>query len=226
MNKTAIIVSTLILVYLLFLSRVGAGATQADIHIQLNVREGGTAEFTIEIINLNSTVYEQAKEAKITIETAIIEAINASSVEINFKNETRSIEITCSISDDRVKEDVDKDRMIRVIRVETEWRKFKLPLTQNFSIDFAEPLSARVSTWNKTEKGYIYSSISDFGEVVFEIVGPDSTMNFYVGEDEETVIFELPLSKVDLFINSPYTILIIVIIAIIVATVYRKLRYG
>lgn len=34
------------------------------------------------------------------------------------------------------------------------------------------------------------------------------------------------VDEVGLFINSPYIILIIVIIAIIVATAYRKLRYG
>ena len=33
-------------------------------------------------------------------------------------------------------------------------------------------------------------------------------------------------SKIDLFINSPYMILVIVIVAIIIAAIYRKLRYG
>jgi len=33
-------------------------------------------------------------------------------------------------------------------------------------------------------------------------------------------------SKIDLFISSPYMILVIVIVAIIIAAIYRKLRYG
>ena len=37
---------------------------------------------------------------------------------------------------------------------------------------------------------------------------------------------QLPTSKVDLFINSPYIMLVIIIIAILVAAIYRKLRYG
>ena len=33
-------------------------------------------------------------------------------------------------------------------------------------------------------------------------------------------------SKIDLFISSPYMILVIVIVAILIAAIYRKLRYG
>lgn len=219
--KKVIIISLLALLILLFI----IDAVQADIYIKLRVHEGGTADFSVEITNINSSLYEEIIKNKTLNEVTIIKVINVPPEELRFNDTTHSIKFVCSVSD-RVKEEIDKERMIRVIRVETEWRKFELPLTNNTSINFAKLLSPEVSMWDRTENGYIYRSTSDFGNVTFEIVGPDSAIDFYVGEDGETVIFELPLSEIDLFINSPYTILLIVVVIIFVAITYRKLRYG
>jgi len=215
---------TILLVAFLLTSFI-IDTSQAGISMLCTINEGGgTAEFNLEITDLNSTIYNEAKN--MLNETVIIEAVNPSFVEINFNDTASSIRITCSITDDRIREEVDEKKMIRIIRVETNWRKFVLPLTQNVSINFVQLLSPKVSTWNKTENGYIYHTNGDFGEVTFEIVGPGSATNFYVADDGETVIFELPLSKIDLILNSPYIILIVIIVIILVANIYRKIRYG
>jgi len=219
LRKIAVII-ILSLFMLLFL----VGSAHADIYMRLNVHDDATARLNIKITNMEPEIYDEISSNKTAITTAVANATNASSVDIVSNDTARSIEIICSLTDEKIDQEVDTDKMLQIIRVKTEWMKFSLPLNQNVSIDFAQLLSPKVSAWNKTDNGYIYASTSDFGKVTFEIVGPSSTTSFYV--DGETVIFELPLSKSDLFISSPYIMLVIVIILILIAIVYRKLRYG
>lgn len=205
------------------------GSVYADIYAKLEAHEDGTAKFSIEITNMRPEIYNETKNANLLNETAIARTVNASApnVKISFNDTARSIKISCGIADGRISQEVDMERMLRIMRVKTEWRKFSLSLTQNVSIDFTQLLSSKVSEWNKTDYGYSYTSEdSEFGKVTFEIVGPSSTVKFYVGGDDETVIFELPLSKSDLFIGSPYMMLTIVIVIMLTAFTYRKLRYG
>ena len=215
---------TVIIILSLFILLFLVGSAHADIYMRLNVYDDATARLDIKITNMEPEIYDEISSNKTAITIAVANAINASSVDIVSNDTARSIEIICSLTDERIDQEVDTDKMLQIIRVKTEWMKFSLPLTQNVSIDFAQLLSPRVSAWNKTDNGYIYTSTSDFGKVTFEIVGPSSTTSFYVSG--ETVIFELPPSKSDLFISSPYIMLVIVIILILIAIVYRKLRYG
>jgi len=217
---------TAIIIFSSFMLLFLVGSAHADIYMRLNVYDDATARLNIEITNIEPEIYDEISLNKTAIATAVANAINASSVDVVSNDTARSIEIICSLADERIDQEVDMDEMLQIIRVKTEWMKFNLPLTQNVSIDFAQLLSPKASAWNKTDNGYIYTSTSDFGKVTFEIVGPSSTISFYIDVDDETVIFELPLSKSDLFISSPHVILIIVIILIFIAIVYRKLRYG
>jgi len=215
---------TAIIIFSSFMLLFLVGSVHADIYVRLNVHDDATARLNIEITNIEPEIYDEISLNKTVIATAVANAINASFVDVVSNDTARSIKIICSLTDEKIDQEVDTDEMLQIIRVKTEWMKFNLPLTQNVSIDFAQLLSSKVSTWNKTDNGYIYTSTSDFGKVTFEIVGPSATTSFYVSG--ETVIFELPLSKSDLFISSPYIMLVIVIILILIAIVYRKLRYG
>jgi len=217
---------TVIIILSSFMLLFLVGSVHADIYIRLNVYGDATARLDIKITNMEPEIYDEISSNKNAITTAVANAINASSVDVISNDTTHSIEIICSLTDEKIDQKVDMNKTLQIVRVKTEWMKFSLPLTQNVSIDFAQLLSSKVSAWNKTDNGYIYTSTSDFGKVTFEIVGPSSTISFYVDVDGETVIFELPLSKSDLFISSPYIMLVIVIIIILIAIVYRKLRYG
>ena len=200
------------------------GSVHADIYMRLNVYDDATARLDIKITDMEPEIYDEILSNKTAVATAVANATDASSVDIISNDTARSIEIICSLTDEKIDQKVDMNKTLQIIRVKTEWMKFNFPLTHNVSIDFAQLLSPKVSAWNKTDNGYIYTSTSDFGKVTFEIVGPSSTTSFYVSG--ETVIFELPPSKSDLFISSPYIMLVIVIILILIAIVYRKLRYG
>ena len=217
---------TVIIILSSFMLLFLVGSVHADIYIRLNVYGDATARLDIKITNMEPEIYDEISSNKNAITTAVANAINASSVDVISNDTTHSIEIICSLTDEKIDQKVDMNKTLQIVRVKTEWMKFSLPLTQNVSIDFAQLLSSKVSAWNKTDNGYIYTSTSDLGKVTFEIVGPSSTISFYVDVDGETVIFELPLSKSDLFISSPYIMLVIVIIIILIAIVYRKLRYG
>ena len=217
---------TVIIIFSSFMLLFLVGSAHADIYMKLNVYDDATARLDIKITDMEPEIYDEILSNKTAVAIAVANAINASSVDVISNDTARSIEVICSLADEKIHQKVDMNKTLQIIRVKTEWMKFNLPLTQNVSIDFAQLLSSKVSAWNKTDNGYIYTSTSDFGKVTFEIVGPSSTISFYVDVDGETVIFELPLSKSDLFISSPYIMLVIVIILILIAIVYRKLRYG
>jgi len=217
---------TVIIIFSSFMLLFLVGSAHADIYMRFNVYDDATARLDIKITDMEPEIYDEILSNKTAVAIAVANAINASSVDAISNDTARSIEVICSLADEKIHQKVDMNKTLQIIRVKTEWMKFNLPLTQNVSIDFAQLLSSKVSAWNKTDNGYIYTSTSDFGKVTFEIVGPSSTISFYVDVDGETVIFELPLSESDLFISSPYIMLVIVIILILIAIVYRKLRYG
>jgi len=218
---------TLLIIILLFLT---LKSVQADIHVEVKVNDDGIVNLNFKITNINSTVYEQTKE--VLNENTIIKAINASTgilIEkydgnIQFIDETCSVNVNYSFFDYVVHEGFDKEKNLRIFKVNTMWRLFKLNLTENYSIDFSKIFALSVSEWNKTKNIYIYNSTGDLGRAIFEIIGPNSAINSYV--NEETVNFEVPPLKIDLFINSPYIIFLIVVIIVFVAFAYRKLRYG
>ncbi len=220
-------VATLLTILLLFLT---VKSVQADIYVQVKVNEDSSVNLNFEITNINSTVYNQAKEK--FNESTIIKAINASTgilIEnyqgnVEFNDETPSINVSYSFFDYIVKEEMDREKNLRILRVNTAWRHFNLNLTENYSINFAEIFTLSASEWNKTGNVYIYNSTSNFGRAVFEVIGPETSINSYVSG--ETFIFEAPFSKFDIFIGSPYAILLTVLLVVFVAFVYRKLRYG
>jgi hypothetical protein len=225
-------VATMLAAYFLIFLMVDP--VYADIHVQVSISNEGRINLSFEITNIDSAVYDQISNKKKFNESTIIRAINASTgtfienylAEIDFDNETNSIKADYSFFNYIVEKEIDKDKNVRVFKIETRWRRFKLDFAENFSINFAELFSLRVPEWNRTENGYLYNSTSNFGRTIFEIVGPQSTVDFYVDVDEETVIFETAVSEWDLFINSPYIILLIVVVVVFAAFTYRKLRYG
>ena len=220
-------VTTLLTILLLFLT---VKSVHADIYVQVKVNDDNSVNLNFKITNINSTVYNQAKEN--FDETTIIKAINASTgtlIEkydgtVKFDDETHSINVSYSFFNYIVEEEINKEKNLRIFKVNTAWRFFNLNLTKNYSINFAEIFALSASEWGKTENGYIYNSTSNFGRTIFEVIGPETSINSYV--NGEIVTFEAPLSKFDLFISSPYIVLLIVILVVFIAFAYRKLRYG
>ena len=219
---------TILLAFLLL--SLAIKSVQADVYVKVKVNDDNSVNLSFKITEINSTVYEQAKN--ILNETTIIKAINASTgifIEkydgnIQFIDETHSVSISYSFFNYIVHEEYDKEKNLRIFKVTTIWRHFKLSLTESYSIDFSKIFALSVSKWNKTGNTYIYNTKNNFGNATFEITGPELAVNSYVSG--EVIIFEALPSKIDVFINSPYIVLLIVVAIVLVALVYRKLRYG
>ena len=126
--------------------------------------------------------------------------------------------------------------MRRICHVRTDWRKFELNLTENFSLNFTEYFGKPISMsppWqlinytdleNRTYPAYYcnYTSPSSFDPECYFIMPREAT-EVHV-EDMETIVFELPPSLGESLLNSPFLILGAIIVANIIALLYRTIR--
>jgi len=134
---------------------------------------------------------------------------------------------------------VNKTTMNRIYGVATEWRKFHVNLTEDISLNFTEhfgrPLSMsppwRLINYTDPNDG-IYkayycncTSPSSFGSECYFVL-PSEATDIHIGEDMETIVFELSPSVEESLLNSPFLILGALIVAIIVSSLYRSVRKG
>lgn len=181
----------------------------------------------------NITDYQLINQSLIdntTIPEAIISQnsqleINYSASELSFNDSASSIHAVFNLyGADVLNCTLNMNTMTRMYSLKTDWRKFHLNLTA-VSYNFTEIFSKSIGEWqNCTDSEdrtcFIYSGNSD---VSFSFKLPTSAKNIRIADDE-MIIFEIPLSKGDNLLNSPFLILIVVIVANIFAFVYRKAK--
>ena len=118
-----------------------------------------------------------------------------------------------------------KTDMTRTFRVRTDWRKFKINLTNDFQLDFEKNFEASLASWqNVTVYGRVAyeKNVEDEIEMSFRFILPKEAFDVQV--DEDTIIFKvLPVFE-DTLLNSPFLILGAIIIANIFFVAYRKAR--
>ena len=189
----------------------------------------------------NVTAYETIKAEELINETTIPEIIRASLEERNltdvefygepvvFNDTEKSITVSFHLSgSDILNFTFGVETMRRRFRVRTDWRKFELNLTENFSLDFAEYFGKPLSDWdfdNKTYPTYYcnYTGAVPFDPVCYFILPREAT-EVHIDEDMETIVFELPPSLGESLLNSPFLILGAIIVANIIALLYRSVR--
>ena len=118
--------------------------------------------------------------------------------------------------------------MRRTYHVRTDWRKFELYITEDFSLNFTEYFGKPLSDWSfENEMNptyyYNYTNTASFDPVCYFII-PSEATEVHIAEDMETIVFELPLSLGESLLNSPFLILGAIIVAIIIAFLYRTIR--
>jgi len=132
---------------------------------------------------------------------------------------------------------VNKTTMNRIYGVATEWRKFHVNLTEDISLNFTEYLGRPLSMsppWrlinytdpsDEIHKAYYCNctSPSSFGTECYFVM-PSEATNVHIGEDMETIVFELSPSFGESLLNSPFLILGAMAVAIIVSSLYRSVR--
>lgn len=187
--------------------------------------------------NLDQAIYEQAAiqfNAE-TIPKTIIENLEKKnqtlvqygfgSQPIIFDNEAKAVRTSFFLGgSDTISFTVNKTTMERMYKVETEWRKFQVNLTDSFSVDFALYLDEPVSEWQRPDETTFYyeNKETDTLEVSFYLTLPTSAMRIQV--QENTIVFDMPPRFEDQLLNSPFLILGALSVALVIILVYRKAR--
>ena len=148
-----------------------------------------------------------------------------------FDNATRSIYVKLILAgSDIISYTLNKTDMTRTFSVKAEWRKFEISFTKNFSINFEEHFGVPLTKWQQvnhtTTDGKIHPAIertieSPF-EMSFRLILPEKAFNIQV--EENTIIFKVPPVFEDTLLNSPFLILGAIIIANVIAVIYRKTK--
>jgi hypothetical protein len=229
MMKSIIIVFVLFTVFLAVLV--------VPVHASVSVTStiGDSVYVVYDFQNLNSTVYDEIKaiyqfNISTTISTAIVKNLEAQEqkqVQSSLGPETgefddvaKSIHVSFYIwGSDIISSSINGTTMKKTYEVNTDWRKFQLTLTSDFYIDFAQLLTKPVSEWQKPNvTTYLYES----QDILFKFVLPGAATQ--VSAQGDIITFEFSPNFWDIFINSPFLILAVLIIIVIIALIYRKIR--
>jgi hypothetical protein len=117
--------------------------------------------------------------------------------------------------------------------VKTDWRKFEVNLTSDFSVDFTQAFAEPVGTWQKIDytnsagsvhQAYFYETpeTESLGKLSFKFILPSTATNVQANGD--TITYDVPPSFEDIFLGSPLLILAAIIIVVVIALVYRRLK--
>jgi len=119
---------------------------------------------------------------------------------------------------------VNQTTLKRIYEIKTDWRKFKVNLTDSFSVDFASALATPVANWQKTDATTFYYENRNTGtlDVLFYLALPASAMGIRVQGD--TVFYEAPSLLEDQLLGTPFIILIALAIVLLIILLYRKVR--
>jgi len=237
-------VTTCLVAVLLALSIANA---HASVTIYATINEGVSVDFTFE--DIEPTLYNQTVQQGLFNVSTIPQAVQEYFMQRNltnvimdynhtqevFNNLTKSIHVSFSLAGpDIIHVTVSRETANRVYNVTTGWRKFSINLTDAFLLDFAEYFGKLMPYWqlvnytdieNKTHPAY-YNSYNYTAGPTFELkwyyVLPATAIN--VSAVEDNIIFELPPWFEDSLLNSPFLILIALIIVNVAVFLYRRGR--
>lgn len=194
--------------------------------------------------NIDSIIYNETIRQHLFDVSTIPRAIEESLEEKDLKNieciydptqeifddSTRSIHVEfLLVGSDIISITINKTTTNKIYNVRTDWRKFHVNLTDDYALDFNEYFGKPIAEWefeNKTTPVHYYynhTSSIEFDPICYFTL-PSRAINPHVAEDGDTLIFELPLSLGESLLNSPFLILVALIMVNVVAVLYRKIR--
>ncbi len=229
MNKLILAALTAIMVVL---AAVPVDAEEFTVNVSIDDSLFVTYEFT----NLDPTVYEQARigfPAERIPQTIAnyFEANNQTirwglgSLPLDFVDADHAIRNSFFLSGSPIMDfNLNRTTLRRVYEVTTDWRKFKVNLTDNYSIDFAQRLAKPVAEWQKPNATtfYLESKETDTPDILFYVVLPKSALEVRAVGD--TVFYEVQPYLEDLLLGTPFLILIALVVALVIILLYRKIR--
>jgi len=153
---------------------------------------------------------------------------------VNFDGQSRSINVTFSLyGSDILNFTVNTKLMTKTYYFRTDWRKFHINITNGILLNFTEYFGKPVNQWqkinttlnDKKHPAYNYN-FTDTGpfDSSFYFILPATANWTSVQAIGDTIIFELPLPFEDSLLNSPFSILVALIVVVIAFSLYRKVR--
>jgi hypothetical protein len=220
-------------ILLLTLTRPVYASVELEAIIDQNV------QVTLDLRNINSTIYEIIKEMNLIneIESIIIRNLEEKGLEnvnfglpsepLTFNDAEKTVSIRFHLSgSDILSFAVSTETARRTCRVRTDWRKFELNITDVFLLNFTEYFGRPISEWNFENKTYPTYYHNYIGTIPLDPACyfklPKEAIDVHV--EGETIVFELSLSLADSLLSSPFLILGAIIVAIIIASLYRTVR--
>ena len=151
-----------------------------------------------------------------------------------YDNDNRALEASFFLGGtDIITSTINRTTLKRNFQVQTDWRKFQVDLTSNISIDFATYFAESVDKWQQVDitdsNGNVHPSYyyqtegrEQLGNMSFRFILPSAATNVQAIGD--TITYDVSLGFEDVLIGSPFLILAIIIIVVLIALVYRRLR--
>lgn len=214
----------------------------ASIEIQAVIEKNIHVVFDLE--NMDPAIYNETVQQGLfnvaTIPTAInnyFEQRNLTKATCDYDPaqvifRTRAIQVECHLAgSDVLGVTINAETMTKNYRVRTDWRNFRVGLTNETFLDFTEYFATSVSQWEqvnytlngKKHQAY-YHNATNSNEIdpIFYFILPEKATNVHAVD--ETIIFEIPIPVEEALIDSPFLILATIIVLIIIAQLYRIIR--
>ena len=224
----------LIALYILFILVTTSTVLASPVNMETTINEN--VHVTFEFADIETQLYSEIKAEGFNVSTIpnAIEGIfeqqgltDARAIcDLNqkiFDDYTRSMQVRFFLAgSDIISYTLNKTDMTRTFRLEAEWRKFEISFTQNFSLDFEEHFGVPLTEWRQVSHTFEKSVEEDSIEMSFQFILPEEA--FDIQAEEDTIIFKVPPVFEDKLLNSPFLILGVIIIVIMIVVVYRRVR--
>jgi len=209
----------------------------ASVSVQSTIGDNIYVVYNLE--NLDQVIYNEAKVNQQLFNSSTIPQIIAKNLERQeltrvdystqpntYEDSTRTIRVSFYLGgSDIISYELNRTTMSRTYEVKTDWRKFQVNLTSNFSINFAQHFAEPVQKWEKPNPTTLLFEAHDTGfldVLSFHIVLPAAAIKVQTLED--TITYEIPPYFEDVFLNSPFLILAALIVIIMIVLIYRRVR--
>jgi len=232
--------------FLCLLLAVSIAPVYASITVEVLIDDSLHVSFYFDFKD-NSTIYDEivahpeifnSSSIRLTImknlEKQNLKKVSSSHIPTEFSNNAeKSIHVEFYLGgEDILSYTLNTTTATRTYSVKMNWMKFEISLTNTFKLNFTSYFATPMSNWQKvnhTIGGNVHLALyhnstagtAPFYTACYFILPTTATNIKTVGD---TLIFETPTILEDRLIDSPLLILGGIIIAIIVANLYRKVR--
>jgi len=223
-------------VFLILFLTVLIAPVHASVSVESSIEDN--IYIVINFVNLDPNIYNETilnnQFNSSTIPQIITENLkrqNLARVNYDFQpntydNATNTVRVSFYLGgSDIISFTINRTTMKRTYQMKTDWRKFQVNLTSSFSINFTQHFAEPVEKWqnpNPTTYQIETHETGFFDVLSFKLTLPATATNVQAHGD--TITYDVPPYFEDVFLNSPFLILAVFLVAIIAVLIYRRVR--